>query len=149
MKKYVSDSPAKTVKIGKEFTARTGKGSLICLYGELGSGKTTFVKGIAQEIDIKEEITSPTYVLLKRYEGIIPLHHIDLFRIEGRNEFIEAGLDDYLIETDGLVVIEWAGRISEILPGSRYDIEIDYLNENGSKRKIRISRPLEGKKPLQ
>ncbi|MGI6153808.1 MAG: tRNA (adenosine(37)-N6)-threonylcarbamoyltransferase complex ATPase subunit type 1 TsaE [Christensenellaceae bacterium] len=114
-----------------------GNGSFIGLYGDLGAGKTTFVKGLAEGLGVTETITSPTYTLLLVYEsGRIPLYHYDVYRCDSTDEL--ADLDFYeKAEGDGVCVVEWADRIEEALPAKRWDIKLEYAPEN--KRKITVS----------
>ena len=138
---FYSESPKSTIEAGKQLAEKLDEGSIVCLHGELGAGKTTLVKGIAEGLDISEEIISPSYLLLREYRGRVPLVHIDLFRINSDQEAIEIGLDDYLIGPDGVVVIEWAERIKDILPDDRVVIRLEYVN--GNKRKITSNLPFE------
>lgn len=137
---FVSNSPGETIELGQTLGGKTDSGALICLYGELGSGKTTLVKGIAKGLGITEKITSPSYLLMKKYGGKTPLFHIDLFRIDSPDEAIEVGIDDHLIDPEGVVAVEWAERIKKILPEERIDVRLDF---GGKKRKIKIEAPFE------
>ncbi len=85
---------------------------IVCLYGDLGAGKTTFVKGIARGLGIEErEITSASFVIIAEHYGRIPLYHIDLYRVSGRDDIQELGLEEYL-EGEGVAVVEWAERLT-------------------------------------
>lgn len=106
-------------------------GGLICLYGDIGVGKTTFVKYLAKELDIKEKVTSPSFVILNEYHsGKISLYHFDLYRLE--KEGLESILDelhDYTENNKVLAVIEWAEFSSGDLPENRLEIKIMYIDE--------------------
>ncbi len=137
---FVSNSPGETIALGRTLGGKTDSGTLICLYGELGSGKTTLVKGIAEGLGITEKITSPSYLLMKKYGDELSLFHIDLFRINSPDEAIEVGIDDHLIDPEGVVAVEWAERIKKILPEDRIDVRLQF---EGEKRKIKIGTPFE------
>ena len=137
MEKFSSDSPEETERIGKKLAREYGPNRVFCLFGPLAAGKTTLVKGMARELGISKTIVSPSYVLLREYEGEYRLFHLDLFRIQSGEEFVEAGLDEYLLEPGGIVAIEWADRINEILPENRVEVNLDLAGER--KRTIRIS----------
>ena len=100
---------------------------IICLDGELGSGKTVFTKGIANALGIDETITSPTYTIIKEYNGELPLYHMDVYRLDGNID--GTGIEEYF-NKGGVVVIEWADTIKNILPAERLDIKFKVLDEN-------------------
>ena len=108
-------------------------GDIVALYGDLGAGKTVFAKGIASGLDINEEITSPTFTLLKEYQGKMKMNHFDLYRIEDEDELLHTGFFDYL-GAEGVCVIEWADRAGE-LPSS---IRVDLQGSGDDTRTIRI-----------
>ena len=109
---------------------------VVALNGDLGAGKTVLVRGAARGLGIEEEITSPTFVLLKSYRGIMPLYHFDLYRIGGPGELEELGFDE-LLPGDGAAFVEWAGRFKEYLPGERLDLSIErFFDESGEGRRI-------------
>ena len=109
---------------------------VICLIGELGSGKTVFVKGFAQALGIEENITSPTFNLVKEYmNGELPLYHMDVYRLEGNPDNV--GFDDYF-SRGGVSIVEWADMISEVLPEERLEIEFKVVNEN---TRVLVFRP--------
>ncbi|MDO4378580.1 MAG: tRNA (adenosine(37)-N6)-threonylcarbamoyltransferase complex ATPase subunit type 1 TsaE [Erysipelotrichia bacterium] len=103
------------------------KGSLITLSGQLGAGKTTFTQGLAVGLHIKKHVTSPTFTLLKIYQGDLPLYHIDAYRLEGLNQ--DLGFEEY-IDGDGICVIEWSNFIAELLPQQYLNIEINILDND-------------------
>lgn len=91
-------------------------GDVIALVGELGAGKTHFVKGLADGLGYMGEVTSPTFTLIHEYlGGLMPLYHFDFFRIENEQEALDIGIEDYL-SSDGVCVIEWADKLAELLP---------------------------------
>lgn len=101
-------------------------GDVITLEGDLGAGKTTFTKGLAVGLGVKRVVNSPTYTIVKEYEGELPLYHMDVYRLEDSDEDI--GFSEYF-EGDGISVIEWAHFIEEYLPEDRLDIKINYIDE--------------------
>ena len=100
---------------------------IICLDGELGSGKTIFTKGIANALGITETITSPTFTIIKEYEGELPLYHMDVYRLDGETDGV--GIEEYF-EKGGIVVIEWASTIKQILPKEYLHIKFKVIDEN-------------------
>jgi len=136
--KYHSSCAEDTRKAGRRLVRENPEGSIICLYGPLAAGKTTLVKGMAEGLGIEEPIVSPSYVLMREYEGEIPLFHLDLFRINSGDEFIEAGLEEYLLVEKGFTAIEWAGRINDILPEERLEVKFELRGED--ERGIEVTR---------
>lgn len=117
---------------------------MIGLIGELGSGKTTFVKGLAEGLKVADSITSPTFVMLKPYHGKIgkkdiEFIHIDAYRVEKIEDIKSVGIEDYLNRDDAILVIEWAEKIHEILP--KHTIYINFKHIDKNNRGISIKRP--------
>jgi tRNA threonylcarbamoyladenosine biosynthesis protein TsaE len=105
-----------TAKYAYEMASKAQPGQVYALIGDLGVGKTVFTKGFARGLGIEEPVSSPTFTILQIYEeGRLPLYHFDVYRIEEPEEMEEIGLDEY-IDGDGVCLIEWAGRIEELLP---------------------------------
>lgn len=129
-----------TFEIGKGLGEEAGPGQVICLFGDLGTGKTVFTKGFAKGLGITTHVNSPTFTILQVYdEGRIPLYHFDVYRIDDVEEMYEVGFDDY-IYGDGVSLIEWANIIEEILPEDRITINIEKdLDKGFDYRKITIS----------
>lgn len=135
----ITKSARETQKLGKRLSANLKPGSILALYGELGSGKTTFIQGLARGLGVKRRIISPTFVFIRQYpinhkSNAKMLYHVDLYRINETSEAQGLGLEEIFTDESAIVVIEWADRIKEILPKKRIDIFFDYLEEN--KRKI-------------
>ena len=116
MATFISNSPAETEQFGREFAQKLEKGCALALKGELGAGKTEFVKGIAAGLASKDQVTSPTFTLIHEYsDGRLPIYHFDFFRIEDRQSAERLGLDDYFFG-DGVSVIEWADKFPDLIP---------------------------------
>ena len=125
--KYTSRCEEDTLEIAENIESEKFPGMVICLDGELGSGKTIFVKGFAKALGITETITSPTFSLVKEYfDGELPLFHMDVYRLDDSNE--EFGLDDYLNQ-DGVCIIEWPEMIENQIPEERLDIKIKVIDD--------------------
>lgn len=133
--RYTSYSPEETEKIAYEFSQRLNAGDVVCMYGELGAGKTAFVRGIARGLGIKDHITSPTFTIVNEYCGKMPLYHFDVYRIADEDEMYEIGYEEY-IDGDGVSVIEWPQLIKDILPKSYYSVKIDRNYEAGENSRI-------------
>lgn len=141
----LTHSARETQKLGETISADLKKGSasrrILALYGELGSGKTTFIQGLAKGLGVKKRVISPTFVFIREYLiSYLPsaktLYHVDLYRIEKIEDTRGLGLEEIFSDKKAIVVIEWADRIKEILPKKRTDIHFEYLGEN--KRKVKI-----------
>ena len=117
MGSIISRSPAETFAYGQVVAGELKPGSVVALRGDLGAGKTHFVKGVAAGFGADpDEVTSPTFTLVHEYEGgRLPIFHFDLYRLESADEVLRIGLDDYLAEA-GVVLIEWADKFPELLP---------------------------------
>jgi len=125
--KITTHSELETIEIAQNFESEKFPNMIICLDGELGSGKTMFAKGVANALGISETITSPTFTIIKEYEGELPLYHLDVYRLDGKTDGI--GIEEYFSK-GGVVVIEWAETIRDILPKERLDIRFKILGEN-------------------
>ena len=112
---FTTKSAEETIELGRKIGSRLKKGDIIAMQGTLAAGNTTITKGIAQALDINETITSPTFCLISEYSGKMPLYHMDVYRLEGTEDFINLGTDDMLYG-DGVTVIEWSEKIMDELP---------------------------------
>jgi len=116
--KIISRSVKQTINIGKQLAKRLKPGDIICLYGDLGSGKTVLTKGIAEGLGINQDkIISPTFVLIRSNpaKDKLTLHHFDLYRLKGCGDILALGLEEYFY-SDGISVIEWADRLGKLAP---------------------------------
>ncbi|MDD3048758.1 MAG: tRNA (adenosine(37)-N6)-threonylcarbamoyltransferase complex ATPase subunit type 1 TsaE [Bacilli bacterium] len=126
--KITTRNELETIELAQNFESEKFPNMVICLEGDLGSGKTVFTKGIAQSLGIEEVITSPTFNIIKEYKsGECPLYHMDVYRLEGKAE--DLGLEDYF-HKGGIVVIEWSDSIQDYLPKDRLEIKIKIIDEN-------------------
>ena len=130
-----------TFKLGEDIGKAAEPGEVITLTGDLGTGKTVFVQGLAKGLGIDDYINSPTFTIVQIYEnGRLALYHFDVYRIEDESEMYETGLDDYMYG-DGVCVIEWAEMISDLLPEKRTEILIEKDLEKGFEyRRITINK---------
>lgn len=125
MFKFKSDAPARTAELARRLAGVLRPGTVICLDGDLGAGKTLFVQNLAASLGVQGEVTSPTFNLMNVYEdGRLPLVHFDLYRLEQEYELDEIGFYDYAENPDGLVLIEWAEKFPECLPEDHISLEI-------------------------
>ncbi len=126
----ITSSPEQTWRVGEMLGARLHPGDTVCLYGELGAGKTSFSYGIALGLEVKEQyITSPTFTFVNEYQGRVPFYHIDLYRLKDAGELEGIGFEEY-IDSDGVTVIEWAERAENDLPEECLSVYLNYVNEN-------------------
>ena len=127
---FISNSAAETEQFGREFARKIDKGSVVGLQGELGAGKTHFVKGFVAGLGSAAEVTSPTFTLVHEYtDGRLPIYHFDFFRIEDRQSVARLGLDDYFFGS-GVSVIEWADRFPDFVPERALWINFEIKSES-------------------
>jgi len=120
----ISKSVNNTLAIGRAISKNLQLGDIICLFGQLGSGKTVLTKGIAQGLRIKKEkIISPTFVLIREYKAKFPFYHLDLYRLKEPRDILNLGYEEYLYN-EGITVIEWADRLKYLLPREYLKIEL-------------------------
>ena len=125
--KYISKSQKQTEKIAIEYAKTLSGGDVVLLQGEMGAGKTAFTKGIAKGLNIKDEITSPTYAYMNDYDGV--LYHYDCYRLSSGEDAEALGLTDYFYQ-DGICVIEWSDNIKSVLPKNCKVVTINKLGKN-------------------
>ena len=125
--KFTSRDETDTLELAENIESEKFPNMVICLNGELGTGKTVFVKGFAHALGIPDTITSPTFNIVKEYEnGELPLYHMDVYRLEEKNNI---GISDYYTK-GGVTIIEWADMIEDELPEERLDINFKFVDEN-------------------
>ncbi len=127
---FNSKSPSETIRIGKTIGSSLQAGDVVALMGELGAGKTQFIKGLAQGVGVGKSVyvSSPSFTLINEYKGEIPFYHIDLYRLEEEKEAEELGLEEYF-HGEGITAIEWADRIPSLLPGELLRVQIHYIGK--------------------
>ncbi|MCI6259513.1 MAG: tRNA (adenosine(37)-N6)-threonylcarbamoyltransferase complex ATPase subunit type 1 TsaE [Treponema sp.] len=124
-----TESAEQTIELGKKIASYLKKGDVIALQGSLAAGKTTLTKGIAQALGVKDTITSPTFCIISEYEGKMPLYHMDVYRLEGAEDFINLGIDDMLYG-DGVCLIEWSEKIMSELPKKTIIVRLNSQQDN-------------------
>ena len=165
-KKYSEEILSSLARVKRGFARRPLASEIICLYGDLGNGKTTFVQGLAEGLGIKQRIISPTFTIVREYEmpvysssegvpdgtpesrsstddssrqaRIINFYHIDLYRIQSENDLKTIGIEEILSDNSAIVAIEWAEKLGSLLPEKRWEARFDYIDEN--KRKISLQK---------
>jgi tRNA threonylcarbamoyladenosine biosynthesis protein TsaE len=138
MLKITTASAEETACIGERLGRLVTKGNIICLTGDLGAGKTAFTKGIAKGMEVEDYVTSPTYTIINEYQGRLPLYHFDVYRLNDVEEMYELGYEEYFFG-DGVVVLEWADIVRDIIPAERLWITI--LNTRGDDSREIIMEP--------
>lgn len=127
--KYIVRSLEETKSLAKEFAKKLSKGDVVLLNGDLGAGKTTFTQFVFAFLGVNNVVSSPTFAILKSYQGKFTLHHFDTYRISAE-EAIEAGFDEILDDRDSVIFIEWSENIQPLLPEKTITIDIKRVDEN-------------------
>jgi tRNA threonylcarbamoyladenosine biosynthesis protein TsaE len=136
-KEFTTTSPDETITRGEGFVSSLQAGDIVCLQGDLGAGKTHFVKGMAEGLGIESsEVSSPTFTLINEYDGDKFLYHFDCYRMESPREALEIGAEEYFYG-DGITVIEWPERIESLIPPEAIWISIEAPDKNTRKFVIR------------
>lgn len=136
----VSRSVDDTLALGEALGRAAAAGDLICLWGDLGAGKTQLTKGIARGLDISDTVNSPTFVLMSEYVGRLPLFHVDLYRLDDARDALGGGVVDDR-QSEGLTVVEWPDRMREVLPAERLDVVIDGTGEDPRRFEVVAAGP--------
>ena len=126
IKNIYLDNDKETREIGFKLGKLLKPGSIVCLIGDLGAGKTTMTQSLAEALEVDDYITSPTFTIVNEYEGKMPLYHFDVYRIGCSEEMYDIGFDEY-INGEGVCIIEWANIIEDILPDDYLKIELKYM----------------------
>ena len=127
VKENITRSPEETKKIAAGLAGKLRPGSVLALHGELGSGKTCFVQGLAEALGVTEIVNSPTFAIINEYRGRCRLYHIDLYRINSEADAEALGMDDFL-EGDGITAIEWPAKAASILPKNTVHIHFQFID---------------------
>jgi len=150
MQEFISKSREETQKIASDFAKKLKGGEILCFYGNLGSGKTTFIQTLAKALGVKENVTSPTFVLLKQYKikskiknqkskpqfknkNLKNFYHLDVYRLTNSEQALDLGIEEIWSDPSNIVAIEWADKISDILPEKRIDLCFENVDENTRK----------------
>lgn len=142
-KQFIANTVDETVQIAEQFGKTLNGGEVLLLCGEMGAGKTHFVKGLARGLEIFDVITSPTFTLHNIYYGRLTLNHFDFYRVDDPEEVVMLGLDEYFYRKDGVAAIEWSNNVAELIPSEHIVVSIEKIDED--KRRISIfseNRPL-------
>ena len=139
MFQYIYNSPEATAELATKLAAVIKPGTIICLEGDLGAGKTLFVQNLAKALGIEENVTSPTFNLMNTYEGKMVMYHFDLYRLEQEYELEDIGFYDYISDGDGLVVIEWADKFCDCLPDDYILLDIQRAEDVENQRILSFS----------
>jgi len=123
----ITKSPEETKKLGRAISKLVKPGDLLAFYGELGTGKTCFIQGVSEGLEVKDYVTSPSFTIINEYQGKIPVYHFDLFRLSNIEEILDLGYEEYFYG-EGLTVIEWAEKIEKLLPKEYLKIDIKFKN---------------------
>ncbi len=129
---FISNSLADTVKFAEQYADTIRVGDIVCLYGDLGAGKTTFTKALCMALGFGGEVTSPTFTLCNEYGAKLPIYHFDMYRLKSPSEAIDSGLDEILRAGEGLCIVEWPENLGNLLPPCR-KIYITKLGESTRK----------------
>lgn len=127
---FITNNEYETLNAGKNFAKSLKSGDIVALFGELGSGKTEFVKGICDFFDVDELVTSPTFTIMNQYNGMdklnneIPIYHIDLYRINKKEDLKEIGFEDCMFTNNAIKLVEWAEKAENLIPRTSYSVEI-------------------------
>jgi len=133
----LTNSETETLDVARSLGNTLSAGAVVALTGDLGAGKTVFAQGIAESLDIREQITSPTFTLINEYRGRLLLYHMDLYRLDSTREIEDIGIVDYLYG-DGVCVIEWAEKLGELMPPDA--IAVSLRPSGKTRREIQIER---------
>jgi tRNA threonylcarbamoyladenosine biosynthesis protein TsaE len=126
MERRRMNGEAETAALGRELAAMAAPGTVIALIGDLGTGKTTLTKAIADGLGVTEPVTSPTFTIIKEYSsGGLPLYHFDAYRVDGTEDMYLLGYEEYFYG-NGVTVVEWADRVAELLPPDAIVVRLDY-----------------------
>ncbi len=134
----ITESPEETMEVAMDLGRRLREGEVVALVGELGTGKTTFVKGLARSFFIPEEVLSPSFLLARTYRGKRVLHHLDLYRVRSVEELWEVGLTALLPPEEGVTAVEWADRFPAVIPKDAVWVILEHVG--GDRRKITLRR---------
>ena len=134
----ITDNEAETIYEGEKLGRKLEPGDVVALFGDLGAGKTAFVRGLALGLEIKMNVSSPTFTIVNEYPGNIPLFHFDMYRLDSVSELFDIGWDEYQ-ERGGICAVEWSEKAPDAFPPDAIIVRIENLGEN--KRRLEIICP--------
>lgn len=134
---YLSQGESETEELGRRLAGSLTPGMVVAFRGDLGVGKTAFIRGIARGLGYVGRVTSPTFAIVNEYESTPPLFHFDMYRLDSAEELFDIGWDDYL-ERKGICVVEWSEQISEALPENALIVEISRVPDHENQRMIAV-----------
>lgn len=143
---YHTHTRDETMLLGEQFAARLQKGDLVVLSGELGAGKTEFVKGVCQFLAVTDLVTSPTFTIINQYRGEVPngdevkIYHVDLYRVADTSELLNIGFDDMVFAHDAIKLVEWPEQAAGHLPDAYWKVSITQPDDSDTDREVRVSR---------
>lgn len=127
---FQTKTAEETIQLGEKIGKMLKPGTVIAMEGTLAAGKTTITKGIAKTLGINETITSPTFTLISEYEGNMPLYHMDVYRLDSAEDFLNLGVEDMIYDGRGVAIIEWSEKIRSELPKSTITIRLETIENN-------------------
>jgi tRNA threonylcarbamoyladenosine biosynthesis protein TsaE len=140
---HTTTSTEGTISLASAFAGNLRRGDVVALYGDLGSGKTQFVKGVCRTFKVRTPATSPSFVILNRYDGVdirgneLFMYHFDLYRVNSLNELYDLGYEEFL-QGNGICLVEWAEMLGDLLPEQRYDVRLS-VGADENERRIEIN----------
>ena len=135
-REFITNSVAETERFAEKLANDFSGGEVLLLHGDLGAGKTHFVKGLARGLEIFDVITSPTFALHNSYAGRLTLNHFDFYRIDSSEEVAVLGLDEFFYDKQGVAAIEWSENVADLLPRNCLIVTIDKLDDNTRRIKL-------------
>jgi tRNA threonylcarbamoyladenosine biosynthesis protein TsaE len=136
---HVTSSEQETLNVARSFAGRLKRGDVVALLGELGTGKTVFVRGVCEAFAAQQHVSSPSFVILNRYDGKdsntreLLIYHLDLYRVKSLDEIYDLGYEEFFYG-DGITLIEWAEQLGDLLPSNRYTVRLAYGETDGQRR---------------
>ncbi len=136
---YLTNKDIETRELGISFAKKINYGDFLAFYGNLGSGKTTFIQGLAEGLGIKRRIISPTFIIVRHYKlDKGSFYHIDLYRTKNKHDLLSLGIDEIIEEGNNIIAVEWSDKLDGFLPQKRTELHFRYIDEN--KREIVIRK---------
>jgi len=135
-----SSSAAETERLGEIIATQLNRGDVVAFVGDLAAGKTTMIRGICRGLNIQQQIDSPTYTLVNEYPGKIPVYHMDCYRENRLEEWLELGVNEYFFG-EGITLVEWADTIMELIPDTAIRLWLDHNLDTEDSRQIRMEGP--------